>query len=132
VAEDFDAMEAKVKSNVRAFEELMFVPPQLKSPMYKARPLNGIWASAPYLHNGSVRTLREMLTPPERRARTFYVGSRDYDPVDVGFKSVETEDGARHYLYDTSIDGNRNQGHAFGTALSEQEKDRLIEYLKTL
>lgn len=129
---DYDAMETRVSSKVGAFMSLVFVPPQLKSPMYKARPLNGVWASAPYLHNGSVPTLRQMLTPPSQRVRTFYVGSRDYDPVDVGFKSVESQDGARHYLYDTSLDGNHNVGHPFGTSLSDADKDRLIEFLKTL
>ena len=52
---------------------------------YKARPLDGIWATAPFLHNGSVPSLWELLQPPERRVKTFYVGSRELDPVHVGF-----------------------------------------------
>lgn len=52
---------------------------------YKARPLNGIWATAPYLHNGSVPTLHDLLLPPQQRPKTFRVGCREYDPDKVGF-----------------------------------------------
>ncbi|HEX8155125.1 MAG TPA: di-heme-cytochrome C peroxidase, partial [Thermoanaerobaculia bacterium] len=65
---------------------------------YKARPLDGIWATAPYLHNGSVPTLRDLLLPPAQRPKTFYVGSREFDPVNVGF---ETTPGPRRFLFDT-------------------------------
>src|SRR4030095_14281120 len=54
---------------------------------YKARPLNGIWATAPYLHNGSVRNLYELLLPAEERTTTFYVGRREVHPASVGFLS---------------------------------------------
>lgn len=55
------------------------------TPVYKARPLNGIWATAPYLHNGSVANLRELLSPPDERSETIVVGCSNFDPVDVGF-----------------------------------------------
>ena len=52
---------------------------------YKARPLNGIWATAPYLHNASVRTLYQLLLPAEQREKTFNLGSKEFDPVNVGY-----------------------------------------------
>jgi hypothetical protein len=96
---------------------------------YKARPLNGIWATAPYLHNGSVPSLYELMLPPQERVTTFYVGSREYDPVHVGFVTQQTP-GA--FLFDTSLAGNSNQGHAYGGVLSDDERASLIEFLKTL
>jgi hypothetical protein len=96
---------------------------------YRARPLNGIWASAPYLHNGSVPTLADMLRPEDERPVTFHVGSTDFDPVTVGF-STAAEDGT--FLFDTSEIGNRNTGHTFGTSLSPTDKAALLEYLKSL
>lgn len=101
-----------------------------KSPRYKARPLNGIWATAPYLHNGSVPNLRELLTRPDDRVKQFFVGSRRFDPVNVGL-SVE-RDSHRGFLLDTTRPGNRNTGHSFGTALDAADRDALIEYLKQL
>jgi len=106
---------------------------------YKARALNGIWASAPYLHNGSVPTLYDMLLPPSDRENgcasgdcrpdRFYVGSSSFDPVKVGFDSSGATGGK---VFDTSIPGNLNTGHMFGVSLSEEEKLDLIEYLKSL
>ncbi|WP_062269535.1 di-heme-cytochrome C peroxidase [Endozoicomonas arenosclerae] len=116
---------------------------------YKARPLNGIWATAPYLHNGSVPTLYDLLLPAKRdgdpeegvyRPDTFMVGSREFDPVRVGFRS-EGYDGTR---FITQGRGNLNTGHEYaagktaqmdGTvlpALNDQERWDLIEYIKTL
>ncbi|MBI1790317.1 MAG: hypothetical protein HYR60_22520 [Acidobacteria bacterium] len=96
---------------------------------YKARPLNGIWATAPYLHNGSVPSLRELLKTPSERVKTFYVGSRDFDPDNVGL-STEKVDGA--FLFDTSKTGNSNQGHPYSAGLNQAQRDALLEYLKTL
>jgi hypothetical protein len=96
---------------------------------YKARPLNGIWATAPYLHNGSVPSLRELLKPPSERVRMFYVGSRDFNPDDVGL-STENVDGA--FLMDTYQPGNSNQGHPYSAGLEQGQRDALLEYLKTL
>lgn len=102
-------------------------PPNLLA--YKAKPLAGVWATAPYLHNGSVPNLRELLQPPAQRVRTFYVGSREYDPAAVGFKTARTE-GA--YLFNTALPGNANGGHHYGTDLTDADKADLLEYLKTL
>jgi len=96
---------------------------------YKAVPLAGVWAGAPYLHNGSVASLQELLTPPDARAARFTVGGRDLDPVVVGYPADTAVPG---YVLDTSLPGNSNAGHDYGTALTEAEKACLIEYLKTL
>ena len=102
--------------------------------VYKARPLVGIWATPPYLHNGSVPTLYDLLSPG--RPQTFYVGTREYDPVKVGYKT-EGFPGAQ--LFDTGTSGNSNAGHWFandarpgrlGPELKESERMDLIEYLK--
>lgn len=100
---------------------------------YASQPLDGIWLRAPYLHNGSVPTLRALLERPERRPRQFYRGCDIYDPVDMGFVS----DGAssacpRVFAFDTGLRGNGNGGHLYGTDLGAEEKDQLIEYMKTL
>ena len=101
---------------------------------YKARPLNGIWATAPYLHNGSVPTLYDLLLPVDaeegepRRPEVFYVGSREFDPDRIGFAS---SDGP--FEFDTSRPGNSNKGHVYGAGnLSEEDRMALLEYLKTL
>jgi hypothetical protein len=102
-------------------------------PKYKARPLNGIWATAPYLHNGSVPNLWELLKPesaPEaadRRKPIFFVGNREFDPVDVGYRS---DSGT--FEFDTSLPGNSNAGHEFGTNLPSEQRRELLEYLKSL
>jgi mono/diheme cytochrome c family protein len=96
---------------------------------YKARPMDGIWATAPYLHNGSVPTLRDLFMPEASRPKTFYVGSRDFDPVHVGFSTTQTPG---TFLFDTAIPGNSNLGHTWGTTLTAAEVDQLIEYLKSL
>jgi mono/diheme cytochrome c family protein len=96
---------------------------------YKARPLNGIWATAPYLHNGSVPNLWSLLQPGSKRPRKFYVGSRDFDAKNVGLVSEET---AGSFEFDASAEGNSNLGHEYGTALSDDDKWALVEFLKTL
>ena len=96
---------------------------------YKARPLNGIWATAPYLHNGSVRTLDMLLTEPVLRETRFWKGTRQFDPVNVGFKSTKS---AAAQVFDATLSGNLNTGHSYGTSFSNEEKSDLIEYLKTL
>ena len=120
-------------------------PPNLKA--YKARPLNGIWATAPYLHNGSVASLYEMLLPEAERQKTFYVGSTKFDTERVGFAAHQ---GGNSYLFKTiddqgkPIPGNSNLGHsgklhtetkgADGQwrTYTDAERYQLIEYLKTL
>lgn len=122
---------------------------------YKARPLNGIWATAPYLHNGSVPTLYDLLLPAKirlvrdldipseeisgkTRPEIFSVGSREFDPKKVGFVSKVNE-GDENFVFrvrdrNTSIPipGNYNSGHVYGTQLSDEERYELVEYLKTL
>ncbi len=94
---------------------------------YKARPLNGIWATAPYLHNGSVPNLAELLKPAAQRPKTFHVGGREYDPVQVGFKDDPSQP-----VFDTDSDGNSNAGHEYGSSLTPEEQLQLMEYLKSL
>lgn len=96
---------------------------------YKAVPLGGVWAGAPYLHNGSVANLAQLLTPPAERAAKFTVSGRDFDPVAVGMPADVAVPG---FVFDVSLAGNSNQGHDYGTGLSAGEKAELIEYLKTL
>ncbi|MBK7756107.1 MAG: hypothetical protein IPI35_06815 [Deltaproteobacteria bacterium] len=94
---------------------------------YKARPLNGVWASSPYLHNGSVPNLYALLLPPEARPASFTVGRWEYDPAMVGYVS---EGGP--FVLDTRVEGNSNAGHSYGTTLNEEDRLALLEYLKTL
>jgi hypothetical protein len=96
---------------------------------YIARPLKGIWATAPYLHNGSVPTLYDLLQPAVKRPLQFKVGAREFDPVKVGYVNDVSLTG---WLFDTTIKGNERSGHEFGTSLAEPERLDLVEYLKTL
>jgi hypothetical protein len=97
---------------------------------YKARSLNGIWATAPYLHNGSVPNLWQLLQPVSGRDNVFYVGSYEFDPKHVGFLSTAETNGFR---FDAQLPGNSNAGHEYGThELTDEQKWELIEYLKTL
>ncbi len=98
---------------------------------YAARPLHGVWAAAPYLHNGSVPTLADLLKPPAERPKTFPLGHRDYDPAKVGFVT-DLPAGKVKYTADTTKTGNGNGGHLFGTDLPDDQKAALLEYLKTL
>ena len=103
-----------------------------KTDGYANHPLDGIWARAPYLHNGSVPTLRDLLEPPERRPLAFFRGYDVYDRVRVGFVSDVAEEGGRRYFrYDTSIPGNSNAGHLYGVSLPDEDKQAVVEYLKT-
>lgn len=116
---------------------------------YKARSLNGIWATAPYLHNGSVPTLYDLLLPQKQdgdpedgnyRPITFEVGAREYDPIKVGFVSQ----GFGGFVFDTRKPGNLNSGHEYAAGktaqpngnllppLTEAQRWDLLEYLKTL
>lgn len=113
-------------------------------PGYKPRPLAGIWATPPYLHNGSVPTIYHLLSPFDERPKTFRVGSREFDPVHLGL-SVAGDD---YWLFDTSKDGNHNTGHEFsrnfdeskigepsqkgliGPYLSPEDRLAIIEHLK--
>lgn len=99
---------------------------------YKARPLDGIWATAPYLHNGSVANLYELLLPPAQRATRFFVGTRRFDPVKVGYRTDAAAPG-NSFEFDTTRPGNSNAGHDFGVSrMSEADRQNLLAYLKTL
>lgn len=125
------------------------VQPFASAMAYKARPLNGIWATAPYLHNGSIPSLYDLLLPKrkpddpaegEYRPDEFMVGSREFDPDKVGFKST----GYDGFLFRTSIWGNHNSGHEYASgrtqlpdgtllpALTKEQRLDLLEYLKSL
>lgn len=100
---------------------------------YANMPLDGVWLRAPYLHNGSVPTLRDLLEKPENRPQEFYRGYDVFDQERVGFVSdVAEENGKKYFQYDTTIAGNDNGGHLYGTELSSEEKDALVEYMKEL
>jgi mono/diheme cytochrome c family protein len=94
--------------------------------------LDGIWLRAPYLHNGSVPSLRDLLSPPESRPKKFWRGYDLYDAANVGFVATGPAAERRGSLYDTSLRSNGNGGHVFGTTLPDPDKDALLEYLKTL
>ena len=99
---------------------------------YANMPLDGIWARAPYLHNGSVPTLEDLLKDPAERPKQFARGYDVYDPQKVGFVSDTPQARSAGSLYDTTIPGNGNGGHLFGTKLPEADKQDLIEFMKTL
>ena len=96
---------------------------------YHSRPLQGIWASPPYLHNGSVPTLWDLMSPADKRPKTFKVG-REYDPEKVGINAVNQPDDG--WTFNIDKKGNSNQGHEYGNDLSNKERWDLVEYLKTL
>ena len=99
---------------------------------YANHPLDAIWLRAPYLHNGSVPTMRDLLDAPESRPQAFYRGYDVYDQVKLGFVSdVAEADGQAFSRYDTSVPGNANTGHVYGTTLSDDDKRAVVEYLKT-
>lgn len=99
---------------------------------YVAAPLDGLWLRAPYLHNGSVPYLAELLEPVERRTKTFRRGYTVYDPERMGFVSEGPEADRRGTLLDTSLPGNANGGHTYGVTLPQDRKRALLEFLKTL
>jgi hypothetical protein len=99
---------------------------------YVSVPLDGIWARAPYLHNGSVPSLRDLLKLPKDRLQEFWRGYDLYDPKDVGFDSFSPEAQRIGTRFDTHDKGNGNGGHIYGTELSQEQKDALVEYMKTL
>ncbi len=99
---------------------------------YSNIPLDGVWARAPYLHNGSVPTLWDLLQTPKQRPVTFYKGYNEYDPTQVGFVTTGPAAEQIGFKLDTRLAGNGNQGHLYGTTLPDDQKRALLEYLKTL
>ena len=106
--------------------------------VYKAAPRDGVWATPPFLHNGSVPNLYEMLIPAAERTKKFYLGG-DFDPVKVGFDTSAT---SGTFLVDTTLLGNLNAGHSFqdgprgngviGPLLTDDQRWALVEYLKSI
>jgi hypothetical protein len=103
-----------------------------KTSGYMAQALDGLWARAPYLHNGSVPTLADLLRVPGDRPKTFTVGYDVYDQQRVGFVSDGPDSKAAGRPFDTGLPGNGNSGHLYGTTLPEADKRLLLEFLKTL
>lgn len=105
---------------------------------YKANPAEGMWSSPPFLHNGSVPNLYELLIPAAERSKKFYIGM-EYDPVKIG---VDTSGKSGKFLLDTSLVGNSNAGHSFedkprgngviGRLLTDDERWAIIEYMKSI
>lgn len=117
--------------------------PAVATKGYQAPPLDGIWATAPYLHNGSVPTLYHVLKSdarPKLFTRSYRTGEADYDREKVGWKYTELDTPPddkvhpheRRKAYDTSKPGRSNKGHTFGDKLTDAERTAVIEYLKTL
>ena len=112
--------------------------PRPPETVYKAAPRDGVWATPPFMHNGSVPNLYEMLLPARQRSKTFYIG-REFDPVKVG---LDTTAGPGKFLYDTTQRGNSNAGHSFengprgngvvGPLLTDTQRWALVEYLKSI
>lgn len=113
--------------------------PKLKPPVnsVKAAPRDGSWTNAPFLHNGSVPNIYELLLPASQRSKTFYVG-REFDPVKLG---IDTSGVSGNFLMDTRLVGNSNSGHSFdskpgpgviGPKLTDAQRYAIIEYLKSI
>lgn len=132
----------KIKASNKAgnYEPDTTADPYASLRSYKARSLNGIWATAPYLHNGSVPSLYDLMLPCEERPAEFQVGSRVFDPVRVGLR----HGGYDGFTFRTSLPGNSNCGHEYAAgktrqadgkllpALNATDRGHLLEYLKTL
>ncbi len=147
VVELITAKGEKLKADIKTLEQVVAPnlhellrksnPSKSAGAAYKARPLNGIWATAPYLHNGSVLTLDEILKPAKKRKPSFNLGSGQFDAVNVGFM----DDGP--FEFDTRVTGNSNSGHDHETnyadgksvyegEFSDDDRKALLAFLSTL
>jgi cytochrome c5 len=140
----YDLIAAEFSNEIRpSLKQGTYTPDAPNAPYnslaaYKGRSLNGIWATGPYLHNGSVPTLYDLLLPKrmpdstskgEYRPDTFVVGSREFDPIHVGLR----DKGYDGFIFDTSKPGNSNDGHNYPKeGLTHDQRMDLLEYLKTL
>ncbi len=100
---------------------------------YIAPPLDGVWATAPYLHNGSVPNLETLLNSnarPKYWRRSFT--NPQYDYTSVGWKFTLESGGGNKEIYDTTLPGYGNQGHVYGDNFTDEERSAVIEYLKTI
>src|SRR5205807_279110 len=106
---------------------------------YQAPPLDGVWATAPYLHNGSVPTIYHLLestSRPKRFTRSYRTGADDYDPIKLGWKTSpaaapgpDAPATERRRVYDTTQPGRGNSGHFFGDPLTAAERMAIIEFI---
>lgn len=136
VGTDRHRLDAWTTASATAFNDLAAGKPWQfrsfrKTDGYVAMPLAGAWLNAPYLHNGSVPTMADLLEPPERRPARFFRGYDVYDPARMGFVSAGPDAEREGMEVDTRQSGNGNGGHAYGTALAPEAKAALLEYLKT-
>jgi mono/diheme cytochrome c family protein len=117
--------------------------PAMETAGYQAPPLDGVWATAPYFHNGSVPTVYHVLNSrlrPRFFTRSFRTEAAEYDPIRLGWRVEILDHGAdpglpaieRRKVYDSTLPGRGNGGHPFGDDLTEDERMAVIEYLKTL
>ena len=123
----------KLKPFIDAKLSNMFSPPPaVGEAAYEARVLEGVWAVAPYLHNGSVPNLWELMKPAKDRKSSFMVGSRIFDPKNVGYAVDESPFKTGAFVADpANANGNGNGGHEFGAGLTDEERWAIIEYMKT-
>jgi hypothetical protein len=103
-----------------------------KTAGYTAVPLDGLWLTGPYLHNGSVPTLADLLEPVAARPKKFWRGYDVYDPARLGYVTLGAEAERVGTPLDVTLPGNSNEGHTYGTELAPEQKRALLEYLKTL
>jgi mono/diheme cytochrome c family protein len=124
---------AKLNAFLDARLSDMFRPPQDgDDAAYESRVLEGVWAVAPYLHNGSVPNLWELMKPAKDRKSTFKVGSRIFDPKNVGYATDDSPFKTGEFVADpANANGNGNGGHEFGATLTDEERWAIIEYMKT-
>ena len=128
-----DSFTAELVTKFHSVDEGLFkFDAYRKTDGYSNLPLDGVWARAPYLHNGSAPDLWQLLTPPAERVTEFYRGYPVYDPVKMGFIHQGALAREVGFHQQASVAGNGNTGHAYGTELADDEKWALIEYLKTL
>ena len=147
-----DDQHVSIEEREKLWEGRKNCPNPGPGPRYRARPLNGAWATAPYLHNGSVPSLYWLLHPAAERPKKFCMGgARDFDPEHVGLRvdGDETKCKSGQTLFSTTdhsgseINGNSVAGHSFegaapypngivGRQFKKDERDDLLEYLKTL
>jgi len=127
--EDVAASQRDITAGGKGFEHFK------KTDGYSNLPLDGLWLRAPYLHNGSVPTVKDLLEPASERPKVFYRGGDLYDRASIGFVSDQPEQSGRKlFKYYTGLPGNSNRGHEgfrYGTELNSFEKSALLEYLKT-
>jgi hypothetical protein len=122
-ADSYNAFDAGYSWKLKKFE---------KTAGYANVLLDGVWLRAPYLHNGSVPSLADLLEPVENRPKAFWRGYDVYDQEKVGFVSNGPDAERSGFKVDVDVAGNGNSGHLWGTTLSPGEKRALVEYMKTL